>query len=83
MGIAPVEHNSIVMAITAADDCTQKVMMPPNSRNIKVVTNEFGSKLLKKLVTASLLAKSIDMPVAFSVVSPNSNKPIPKRKSPI
>ena len=83
MGIAPVEHNNIVIAITAADDCTQKVMTPPRTRNTSVVQKELGSNDLKKEVTASLLAKSMDMPVAFKVVRPSSKRPIPKRKSPI
>ena len=82
MGIAPVEHSSIVMAITAADDWTQKVIIPPNTRNIKVVRIELGSKDLKKEVTVSFSARFMDIPVAFSVVKPSSNKPIPNRKSP-
>ena len=83
MGIAPVEHSSMVMAITAADDCTQKVIIPPNSRNKRVVRKESGSNDLKNEVTTSLLARSMDIPVAFRVVKPSSSKPMPNRKSPI
>ena len=81
--MAPVEQSNIVMAITAADDCTQNVMTPPRIRKTSVVQNELGSNDLKKEVTTSLLAKSIDIPVAFSVVRPKSKRPIPNRKSPM
>ena len=73
----------MVRAITAADDCTQKGRTPPNSRKMMVVENEFGSNDIKKLVTDGLLPISIDVPVAFNVVSPRSKSPNPKRKSPI
>ena len=81
--MAPVEQSNMVMAITAADDCTQKVSTPPRSRKMMVVEKALGSNDMKKSVTAGLLPMSIDVPVAFSVVSPSSRRPSPKRKSPM
>ena len=52
MGNAPLEHRIIVIAITAAEDCTQNVNTPPNNRNINVVENDVGSKDAKKSNTA-------------------------------
>ena len=52
MGSAPLEQRIIVMAMTAADDCTQNVRIPPNSRNTSVVRNELGSNEAKKSSTA-------------------------------
>ena len=37
IGMAPLPQSNMVMAITAADDCTQKVSTPPRSRNAKTV----------------------------------------------
>ena len=52
MGRAPLEQRIIVMAITAADDCTQNVRMPPSNRKISVVRNELGSNEAKKSSSA-------------------------------
>ena len=52
MGSTPVEHKIMVMAITAVDDCTQKVSTPPSSRNVMVVTNESGLNDEKNASTA-------------------------------
>ena len=71
------------MAITAADDCTQKVMMPPNSRKISVVRNDVGSNEAKKLSNVSFSPRFISVPVIRSVPSPKSRNDRPKRKSPI
>ena len=73
----------MVMAMTAADDCTQKVITPPRNRNISVVRNEFGSNDEKKLSSASLWPRSIWVPVMRSVPSPRIRKARPKRKSPM
>ena len=83
MGSAPLEHRIIVMAITAADDCTQKVSIPPKSRKSRVVRNDCGSKEAKKLSTVSLCPRSISVPVTLKVVRPSNSSPRPKRKSPI
>ena len=80
--MAPVEQSSMVRAITAADDCTQKVSTPPRSRKMMVVEKASGSNDIKKFVTSGLLPMSIDVPVAFSVVRPSSSRPKPNRKSP-
>ena len=37
MGSTPVEHNSMVIAMTAADDCTTHVMAVPMRRNMMMV----------------------------------------------
>ena len=37
IGSTPLEHNTIVMAIRAADDCIQKVSTVPMSRNENIV----------------------------------------------
>ena len=82
MGMAPVEQSSIVIAITAALDCTQNVITPPSSRKMRVVENEFGSNEAKKAVTAGLWPRSMSLPVPFSVARPSSRNASPKRKSP-
>ena len=83
IGRAPLEHRIIVMAITAADDCTQNVRMPPRSRKMSVVENDEGSKDEKKSSTALFSPRCISMPVARNVPKPNSRKDRPKRKSPM
>ena len=37
MGSTPVEQSRMVMAITAADDCTMQVMMVPIKRKMMMV----------------------------------------------
>ena len=73
----------MVMAMTAADDCTQNVSTPPKSRKTSVVRNDFGSNEAKKFSTVSLCPRSISLPVSRRVVSPSSSRPSPKRKSPM
>ena len=73
----------MVMAITAADDCTQNVSTPPNSRNTSVVTNESGSNEAKKSSTSWFSPKCMFCPVMRSVAKANIRKAIPKRKSPM
>ncbi len=82
MGSAPLEQSIMVMAMTAADDCTQNVSTPPSKRKRSVVQNDCGSKELKKASTDALWPKSISVPVMRRVVSPSNNRPRPKRKSP-
>ena len=71
------------MAITAADDCTQNVRMPPNSRKSNVVTNELGSNDAKKLSTAGFSPSRISVPVTRSVAKAKMRNARPKRKSPM
>ena len=37
IGSTPVEHSRMVMAMTAADDCTMQVMRVPMARNARMV----------------------------------------------
>ena len=83
MGSAPEEQSIMVMAITAADDCTQNVMTPPSRRNTRVVEKEVGSKELKKESSASFWPRFISVPVIRRVPKPKSKKERPKRKSPM
>ena len=83
MGSAPLEHRIIVMAMTAADDCTQKVRIPPKSRKMSVVEKDVASKEEKNSSTAWFSPRCISMPVMRSVPKPRSRNERPKRKSPI
>ena len=83
MGSAPLEHSIIVMAITAADDCTQNVRMPPKSRKTSVVQNDVGSNEAKKLSNAWFSPRCISVPVMRSVPSPSSRNDRPNKKSPM
>ena len=80
--MAPDEQSNIVMAITAALDCTQNVITPPSNRNVSVVRNESGSNDWKNAVTVGLLPRSMSLPVMRKVVRPSNRKANPKRKSP-
>ena len=71
------------MAITAADDCTQNVNTPPNSRNTSVVTKLVGSNEAKKSSTVWFSPRCISPPVILSVPRPSSRNDSPNRKSPI
>ena len=82
MGRAPLEQRIIVMAITAALDCTQNVRIPPSTRKTMVVRNDVGSNDEKKFSSASFSPKFISVPVARSVPKPKSRNDRPKRKSP-
>ena len=83
MGRTPLEQSIIVMAITAADDCTHMVSTPPMSRNTMVVTKLLGAKLEKNSSTGWLSPRCISIPVWRKVPSPRNIKDIPKRKSPM
>ena len=83
MGSAPLEHRIMVMAMTAADDCTQNVRMPPSKRNTMVVTNDVGSNDAKKCNKASFSPRCISVPVTRSVPRPSNRNDKPKRKSPM
>ncbi len=83
MGSAPLEHRIIVMAITAADDCTQNVMTPPNSRKSSVVPKELGSNDAKKFNSAWFSPKFMSCPVLRSTAKAKMRKARPNRKSPM
>ena len=83
MGRAPLEHRIMVMAITAADDCTQNVRIPPSTRNTSVVRNELGSNEAKKSSTAWFSPRCISWPVLRRMANAKIRKAIPNRKSPI
>ena len=83
MGRTPLEQSIIVIAITAALDCTHVVSTPPMSRNSRVVVKLFGSNDEKKASTASFSPRCMSIPVCLRVPRPRNMKAIPKRKSPI
>ena len=82
IGNTPVEQSIIVIAITAADDCTHIVSTLPITRNVIVVKKLLGSKLEKKSNTGWLCERSMSMPVCRRVPSPRNIKEMPKIKSP-
>ena len=82
IGSAPDEQSIMVIAMTAADDCTHMVSTPPMSRNMIVVEKLCGSNCEKKLSTASFSPSCMSMPVCRSVPRPRNMKAMPKRKSP-
>ena len=65
MGRTPDEHSMMVMAMTAADDCTMQVMMVPMSRNMMMVRWLLVSKELKKSITAELCSRSSYLPAVL------------------
>ena len=69
--------------MTAADDCTQKVRMPPNSRKMSVVRNELGSNEAKKFNTIWFSPRCMSCPVWRRTANANIKKAIPNRKSPM
>ena len=73
----------MVIAITAADDCTMQVMTVPMARKIRMVRWLFVSNELKKLMTEELCSKSSSLPAELSSTSEKNRKAIPKRKSPM
>ena len=83
MGSAPLEQSIMVMAITAADDCTQNVSIPPSSRKSSVVRKLSGSNDEKKLSTTGFSPKCMFVPVTRSVARAKIRNAKPKRKSPI
>ena len=82
MGSTPLEQSIMVMAMTAADDCTHMVSMPPMSRKSSVVVKACGSNDEKKLSTAWFSPRCMSMPVCRSVPKPRNMKAMPNRKSP-
>ena len=78
----PLEHNINVIAITAADDCTAIVIMPPISRNNS--TENIPHSLQDAIKDRSTWLCSRSMCIAFSrkVVSPKNIKANPKTNSP-
>ena len=84
MSSTPVEHSVMVMAMMAADDCTQSVRIVPISRNSSDVQMLGSLKLAKKACTASAYSPvTASEPVAFSVPRPKKRNATPKRKSPM
>ena len=73
----------MVIAMTAADDCTQKVSTPPSSRKMRVVLNELGSNEAKKSSTACCSPRCMSMPVWRNVPRPRNMNEIPNKKSPM
>ena len=84
-GMAPVAQMVMVMAMMAADDCTQSVSTVPMSRKMSMVKT-YGMlpsvNCRKKLVTAGFSSRCMSIPVALRVPSPRKRNPAPKRKSP-
>ena len=80
----PVEQSIIVIAMMAADDCTQRVRMVPMSRKKREVRKLALLKLEKKALIASLASGSSTSakPVSFKVPRPKKRNATPKRKSP-
>ena len=72
----------MVIAITAADDCTMQVISVPIARKAKMVRWLLVSNEAKKLTTASLCSKSNSLPPVLSMTSERNIKAMPKRKSP-
>ena len=82
MGSTPLEQSIIVIAMTAADDCTHMVRTPPIIRNTSVVAKLVGSNDEKKSSTAWFSPRCMSMPVWRSVPRPRNMNATPKRKSP-
>ena len=72
----------MVMAITAADDCTMQVISVPMARKAMMVRWLSVLNEPKKDMTASLCSRSIALPEALSITSERNMKAVPKRKSP-
>ena len=81
----PVEHKIIVMAMIAADDCTQSVSTVPMMRKKKEFQKLGSLKLAKKALMASAVSGTLTKlnPVSFNVPNPKNKKAAPKRKSPM
>ena len=82
MGSAPLEQRIMVMAMTAADDCTHMVSTLPMSRKMRVVEKLAGSKEEKKLSNTGCSPRRMASPVSRNVPSPSKRKARPKRKPP-
>ena len=79
----PVVQSVIVIAMMAADDCTQSVSTVPINRKMSEFQNVLALKLLKNAVMLSAYCPATrSEPVAFSVPSPKKRNATPKRKSP-
>ena len=72
----------MVIAITAADDCTMQVINVPMRRKTRIVRWLLVSNEAKKLTTDSLCARSISLPAELNITSDRNMKAMPKRKSP-
>ncbi len=83
MDSTPLVQSTIVMAIRAADDCTQNVSMVPMTRKASMVPKLLGSNCEKNSAKAALCAKSISFPVILRVPKAKNIKEAPKRKSPM
>ena len=81
----PVEHKIIVMAMIAADDCTQSVSTVPMMRKKKEFQKLGSLKLAKKALMDSAVSGTLTKlnPVSFNVPNPKNKKAAPKRKSPM
>ena len=82
MGSTPVEQSRMVMAITAADDCTMHVMSVPMSRKMTMVRWLPVSNEAKKWMASGLCSRSSALPASLSSTSEKKRKAMPKRKSP-
>ena len=73
----------MVMAITAADDWTQKVSTPPKNRKMRVVRKLSLSNEAKKFSTSWFSPKCRFCPVVRNTARAKMRKASPKRKSPM
>ena len=75
----------MVIAIIAAEDCTQSVNMEPIIKKNRELKKLGSLKLEKKALMAALAPGSSTKPnpVSFSVASPRKRNATPKRKSPM
>ena len=79
----PVEQRVMVMAMMAADDCTQRVSTVPITRKSRLFQMVGALKLAKKACTASAYSPAnASAPVVLRVLKPRKRKAMPKRKSP-
>ena len=81
----PVEQRVIVMAMMAADDCTQRVSTVPMSRKKRVFPildslNCWKNRLMVAPVMGSSTSEKL---VSFRVIKPRNRNATPKRKSPM
>ena len=83
MGNTPVEQSRMVIAITAAEDCTMQVITVPMRRKMIMVRWLPVSNELKNSMTVELCSKSSSFPAALSSTREKNRKAMPKRKSPM
>ena len=82
MGSTPVEQSRMVMAMTAAEDCTMQVITVPMARNERMVRWLDVSNEAKNATTASLCSRSSALPAELSITNDQNMKAMPNRKSP-